>query len=82
MVRELLVCLAAVTCWTLVRMRFLMAILVGWWAVIGLGLAEGSPGPLLVPSYLVWGLAGWAGGVWLWSAKVLFRGWVRTRWDG
>lgn len=82
MVRELLVCLAAVTWWTLMRMRFLLAILVGWWATIGLGLAEPWPHPLLIPDYLAWGLGGWASIVWLWAARVVSRAWLKRHFEG
>ena len=77
MLKEVVVSLAAATWWTLMRMRFLLTVLVGWWAAIGLGLAEGSPRPLLIPGYLAWALAGWASLVWLWAARVVARAWLR-----
>ena len=77
MLREVVVSLAAVTWWTLGRIRFPLAILVGWWAAIGLGLSEPWPHPLLIPGYLAWGFGAWASIVWLWAARVVGRAWLK-----
>ena len=72
-VREAAIVLAAVTWWTVVRMRTALGMLVVWWAAVGLGLVEGSRGLLLIPKPLAWGLVGASGAVWLWGAMAVRR---------
>lgn len=76
MLRELAVCLAAVTWWTAVTMRWFVGILVLWWAAVGLGLVEGSRGFMLILNPLAWGLGGASAVIWLWGARTVWRAWV------